>query len=439
MEVYALGGYSEVGRNMTAIKVDDEVFILDLGLNLPPVVNLEDEERINLSTKKMVEIGAIPDDSQLDEFKDKVKAIIIGHCHLDHIGAIPFLSSKYDCPIIASPFTIEVIKAMLRDDKIQITNKLIPLNINSSLEISKNTKVELINVTHSTLQSTLITLHTKEGVIVYANDFKLDNSPTLGQKTNYSKLRHLNGKVKLLIMESLYANTEGKTPSEKVAHELLKEVLFGTDNKSNVIFVTTFASHIARLKGIMEFGRQMHRKVIFLGRSMAKYIYAAEKVGLIKFSKHSQIIPYEQQIKKFIHKIEKDRSKYFIICSGSQGEPNSILDKLVMKKIPFTFLPGDQVIFSCRTIPQEINIENRKKLEDNLKRLKVRIFTEIHVSGHSSREDLRDMLTTLKPEHLMPSHGEHKKLMALAELAEEEGYKIKENVHIMANGHKINI
>ncbi len=379
IEIFSVGGFNEVGKNMTAIKVDNEIVIIDMGLYLPAIINLEEEERLNISAKKLVEIGAIPDDSILHKDADKVKAIILGHCHLDHIGGIPFMSSRYDCPVIGTPYTLEVLKSMLKDDEKSIKNELKPLNINSKIKISKNITVEFIAITHSTLQTCMIVLHTKEGNILYCNDFKFDNSPVMGQKPNYNLLKKLKN-VKALIVESLYADNEGKTPSEKVAQEMLRDVLHGTTNKGHAIFVTTFASHIARLSSILEFGRKMNRKVLFLGRSMNKYVEAAEKLGLVKFSRHAQIFPYKNQVRKILEKVQKNREQYLIICTGSQGEPGSVLDRIVNKEYSFKFIPEDHVIFSCRTIPQEINMANRKALESKLKENKVRIFTNIHVS-----------------------------------------------------------
>ncbi len=439
IEICAVGGFNEIGKNMTAVKVDDEVIILDMGIYLPVIINMEEEERINISRKQLIELGAIADDDVIKDWKHKVKAIVLGHCHLDHIAGIPFLAPHYDAPIIATPFTLEVLKTTLKDDDKIIPNKLKPLNINSSIKISKNITIEFINITHSTLQCVMIAIHTPYGVVLYANDCKFDDHPVIGQKPNYKRLKQLNGNVKVIILESLYAHKEGKTPSEKVAKEMLKDVMLGIKNTGNAIFVTTFASHIARLKSILEFGRKLNRKVVFLGRSMAKYINAAEKLDLIKFSKSSEIFPFRNQINKQLQKIEQDRGKYLVICTGSQGEPGSILDKIVKKQLSFEFIHGDQVIFSCRTIPVEINEANREMLEAKLKQLKVRIFTDIHVSGHSSKEDLRDLIKTVAPENIIPAHCDSFKANSLAELAIEEGYEIDKNIHIMGNGKRITI
>jgi ribonuclease J len=439
MKVGVCGGFGEVGKNMTYVESGGEIVILDMGLFLPAIINLEEEERLTLSAKKLLQIGAIPDDSYLRERKEQVKAIVLGHCHLDHIGGVPHMSKKYNCPVIGTPYTLEVLKSMLRDDYIEIPNELKAMNVNSSIRISENIKIEFINITHSTLQCVFVAVHTKEGIVLYANDFKFDRSPTLGKEPNFKRLRELKGKVKVLIVESLYADRDGKTPSETVAKEMLKDVLLGTDNKGCVVFVTTFASHIPRLKAILEYGKRMRRKVVFLGRSMGKYINAAEKLGLINFRKSAEIIVYRKKIGNFLRRIIKNKGDYIVICTGSQGEPKSVLDRIVNKEFDFKLMPDDHVIFSCKTIPEPINIANRELMENKLKRDKVRIFTEIHVSGHASREDLRDLIKMTRPKNIIPAHGDSHKMASLASLAVECDYKIGRDIHILYDGQSVEV
>src|SRR3989344_1473815 len=213
IEVCSVGGYSEVGKNMTALRIDDEVVIFDMGIFLPAIINYEEEgnDRSNLDREGMIGLGAAPDDSCIDNWRKDVKAILIGHCHLDHIAAIPYLADRYNSTIYGTPFTIEVIKQMLNDEGIRINNKLKAMNVNSRFRVSDNLEVEFINMTHSTLQTTIIAVHCKYGTIVYANYFKFDNHPVLGKRPNMERLRELEKEnVILLIMDSLYADTEMK-------------------------------------------------------------------------------------------------------------------------------------------------------------------------------------------------------------------------------------
>src|SRR3989344_168802 len=290
IEICTVGGYNEVGKNMTAIRIDDEVVICDMGIYLPAIINYEEEDYHTLSADQLITLGAIPDDSAIKDWKSKVKAIVLGHCHLDHIASIPYLAAKYRAPIIGSPFTIEVLKSILRDDEVNLPNKLKVLNLNSKIKISENITIELINITHSTLQAAMIAIHTPKGTILYACDFKFDNNPIIGDKPNYKRLKEL-GKdgVICLISESLYSANDMKTPSEAVARDLLKDVMLGTNNKGRAIFITSFASHIARIKSAVEFSKKLNRKVLFLGRSMSKYIRAAENLKLINFSREGKI------------------------------------------------------------------------------------------------------------------------------------------------------
>jgi ribonuclease J len=277
---------------------------------------------------------------------------------------------------------------------------------------------------------------------MYSNDFKLDNHPVIGKKPDYERLKQLSKEgILLLIMDSLYSNLDAKTPSEKVAKEMLKDVLLGTKNEENLIIVTTFSSHLARLKSIIEFGKNLDRKVVLLGRSLFNYVKAAEKSNLINFSKEVEIIGYRSLIKKKLRQIEKEgRSKYLIICTGNQGEPDAVLTKMANKKdINFEFLPNDIIIFSCRTIPTEMTIKNRENLEKALKQKHVRIFKEIHVSGHASREDHRDIIMILKPKNIIPAHGDKHITKGLETLSEELGYELNKDVYLGSDGKIIKI
>lgn len=436
IEIFTIGGYSEVGKNMTAIKVDDEIVILDMGLYMPKLVEYEDEDPYSLSAERLARLKIIPDDRILNEYRKNVKAIVLGHAHLDHIGAIPYLADKYyKCPIIGTPYTIEVLKSLIEERKIKLKGELKKLNVNSTIKISEKIKIEFINMTHSTIQTVLIAIHTPEGTILYANDFKFDNHPIVGKKPDYKRLRELKGKIFALIVDSLYSYLDRKTPSEKVARELLKDVLLGTDNKGHALVVTTFSSHISRLKSIIDFGKILKRRIVFLGRSLHKYVSCAEKIGIVNFSKDVELIGFAKKVRKKLKEIEKDgRSNYMIVCTGNQGETRSVLTRMTNKELPWEFLPGDHVVFSCSTVPTQQTVANRATLERKLKQKNVRIFKEIHVSGHASREDLRDLIEMVKPKHIIPAHGESSKQKPLADLAVDLGYKIGENVHLTKDG-----
>src|SRR4030043_321370 len=255
MEIYTIGGFDEVGRNMTVVKTGEDAFIFDMGVFLPAIVELQEQETQEqqaYSEKKLRSIGALPDDLIIDKLglRNKVRGIFLGHSHLDHIGAVPYISYRYNAPLVGTPFTIEVLKKILEDTK--IPNQLKTVNPNSSFFVrgkSSNYQIDFINITHSTIQTSMIALHTPEGVVLYANDFKLDNNPILGLPPNYELLKKIAKKgIKALVIDSLYSGVERKTPSEKIARALVEEVLLTIKNEDSAIFVTTFSSHIARLK-----------------------------------------------------------------------------------------------------------------------------------------------------------------------------------------------
>jgi|TARA_Y100000310_G_scaffold345671_1_gene468036 ribonuclease J len=441
IDIYAVGGYNDVGKNCTAIDVDGEVIIIDLGIHLDNYIKLtQDEDIVKISAEKLMKVGAVPDISVLNKIKDKVKVIVVGHAHLDHIGAIPYIADKFNAPVICAPYTAEVIKSILKDDRIKLKNEIKTVNLNSFYNVSDNLKIELIYITHSVPQATLVAIHTKYGVIIYANDFKLDLHPTLGKAPDFKRLEELGKKgVVALVVESTYANDAKKMPSEKVAKEMLRDVLLGTNNKDNLIIVTTFSSHIARLKSIIEFGKKLNRKIVLLGRSLAKYVGAAENIGIVNFSKDVKIVKYSRQIKRMLKKVDKDRKKYLLVVTGHQGESKSVLYKIAKGEFEFDLHPEDNVVFSCRTIPTPTNIANREALENELKQTGVRIFKDIHQSGHAAREDLRDVINWLKPENIIPSHGNKEMKDTLAELGVEMGYKIGKNIFLVKDGQKISI
>ena len=436
MEIMSIGGYSEVGKNMTAIKVQDEIVIFDMGLYLPSILKSQEEgDPQNLSKKELIKIGAIPNDSELEKQSSKVKAIAFGHGHLDHIGAAPYMVLNYSCPILGTSYTLGILRLLLKDKKVNVDSTLKLLNTNTIHPISKNLKIEFINITHSTPQTTIVVLHTPEGKVVYTNDFKLDNHPVVGKKPNYERIKELgDGTVKALILDSLNSTSQMKTPSEKVAREMLKDVVLGVNTEGKAIVVTTFSSHIARLRSIIDFGKTLNRKTVFLGRSLDKYVSTAEDVGLIEFKKEVEIIGFRSLVKKRLSEISKHKDRYLVVCTGNQGEPDSVLARMAKRDLPWKFDPGDIVIFSCRTIPTVETIANREELENNLRKAGARVFKDIHVSGHASLEDHRDMIEMLKPKNIIPSHGEYEKVRGITELGKEIGYKEGINLHYMKNG-----
>lgn len=440
-EICTVGGYNEVGRNMTAINVAGETVVCDIGFNVQKVVEFQEETPTQEAYSKEIlkRIDAIPNHNKIKSWIPNTKAIVATHCHLDHTGGIQYIAPDFKAPIVATPFTLQVIKNQARDDSLKLPNKYTPVRPNSIFKASNNIKVEFLEIPHSTPETSALAIHTKKGVYIYATDWKFDNTPVIGNKPNYKRLKELGRKgVKALIMDSLYSKDNIKTPSEKIAKELLKDVLLGTENSGSAIVTTCFASHVARLKSIIEFGKRINRKVVILGRSFGKYIDAAEAARVTKLSNKAEIVSYRKGIDRKLADIaKKGAEKYIIVCTGGQGETNSVMARMVRGETKFKFFSEDHVIFSNKLIPVEPNLTNREVMETHLKDQGVRIFRDVHVSGHPAKEDLREMINLTNPENIIPCHGFDKLLKPACGLAEEMGYKLNRDIHLMRNGEKI--
>jgi len=440
LEVVAIGGYEEVGKNMTAINVDGEIIIFDMGLMLDRVLIHEDTDISKMHSLNLIEMGIIPDDTVMKNIEGEVKAIVVSHGHLDHIGAITKLAHRYNAPIIGTPYTIELIKReILSEKKFDVRNPLVTLNAKESIDLTSNLTLEFINITHSIPDAVLPVLHTPYGAIVYGNDFKFDNFPVVGERPDYRAIKKIGKEgVLCMISESTRVEYEGKTPSEKVASDLLKNDLLGTDNQSNAVIVTTFSSHIARIKSTTEIAEKMGRTPILIGRSMVKYCGIAEDIGIVEFPEDTRMAGDPSAVDRIFREIMKEgKENYLLIVTGHQGEEGAVLSRMATEKTPFKFEKYDQVVFSADVIPNPMNAAQRYMLEARLKRLGVRVFKGAHVSGHASKEDHRDMLRWINPEHIIPSHGDFNLTTAYAKLAEEEGYRLGEDVHLLRNGQSL--
>lgn len=443
MEIISIGGYDQVGKNMTAVIIGEDVFLFDMGLYIPAVIELQEEKVKDYGERHLRGKGALPDDLILDKLglRNKVRAIFLSHGHLDHIGAVPFIAYRYNAPVLGSPFTISVLKRTMEDEKKHIPNKMISVPVDSSYKIKGKSEeyiVEFVHMTHSIPHTTMIVLHTKEGAVIYGNDFKIDHTPILESPPNFSALKRISkGGIKAVIMDSLYCGSETKTPSEDVAREMVKDVFSGMHGSKNAIFVSTFSSHIARLKSIIDFGKKLDREILFVGRSLHRYVQASNDINLFNFKSEVKHVTYRNQVNSTFKKIDANREKYLVVCTGHQGEPGSVLDRMSRGRVPFSFRKDDNLIFSSKTIPVPINIKNKGEMDKRFKKQGVRIFDEVHVSGHGGREDIRDLIELLNPEHVIPSHGSYHQLLPMKELAIGLGYKPDKNFHMLRNGQKI--
>ena len=440
--IIAVGGYEEVGRNMTAIRVGKEIVILDMGVRLDRIQIHEETEMEKMHSLDLIQMGAIPDDKVLNNVDGNVVGIVCSHGHLDHIGAIPKLAHRYKCPIIGTPFTAELIKQEIESErKFDVANKVNPLECGEIIELSKNLSIELIRVQHSIIDCAFVAVHTPLGH--HPVRVRLQDRPDadVGEVPDFKRLKQI-GKEGVLAMvtESTDVSGSGKTPSEQMARDLVFDALLGTEETESGVIVTTFASHIARLKSIIEAAEKMNRTPVLLGRSMERYFGTALKMGYVKKPDNLKIFGNRRSIDTGVKQIMKDgKNKYLPIVTGHQGEPGAILGRIASGELDYRLESGDKVIFSANVIPNLLNQANRYSCETKLKMKGARIYDNVHVSGHAYREDHWELLRMVKPEHVIPAHGTLEMHTAYVEMAEDTGYEFGETAHILRNGQELSL
>jgi len=438
VEVIAIGGYEEVGKNMSAIKVGEDVVIFDMGIHLDRIHIHEDTDIARMHSLDLIERGIIPDDTLMKDVDGKVRAIVFSHGHLDHIGAVAKLAHRYEAPLIATPYTMALIEKTIKGErKFKVTNPLKVLNSGEKLQISPDITLEFVRTTHSIPQAVTPVLHTSEGIIVYSNDFKFDNHQTLSPPPDYQRFRELGRKgVLAAIIDTTRAAEDDqlKTHSEKVARLVLKDIMEEPLKEDTGMLITTFSSHIERIQAICNIASESKRNILLLGRSMERFCTMAETMGILKLPDSASIYGSPKAVNRALARADENRSDYVLVTTGHQGEPDALLPRIANGKTMFNVRPGDNVVISASVIPNPMNIANRNLMERRLKSSGARIFTNAHVSGHAGKEDHRDFIRMLDPKHLIPSHGNLNMLAAYTELAEEEGYKLGNDIHILRNG-----
>lgn len=440
--IIAVGGYNEMGRNMTAIRIDEDIVVLDMGLRLDRVQIHEDVEIDRMHSLELINMGAIPDDTIMNDVNGNVRAIVCTHGHLDHIGAVSKLAHRYVAPIIGTPYTTALIKQQIDSErKFGVKNNLISMKTGETHKINENISIEFINTQHSIIDTVFVAIHTPKGAILYACDFKLDRTPTLGQAPDFNRLKSLGEEgVIALITESTNAGRSGKAPSEQIAHDLVKDVLLGTEESKVGMIITTFASHIARINSIISFAEQMGRIPMLLGRSMDRYVNTAKELGYIDLPSNVEVYGMRREVDKALEKImQKGKDKYLPIVTGHQGEPGSILIRIANGDTPYIVESGDRVIFSANVIPNPLTQANRYALETKLRMKGARIYDNVHVSGHAYREDHWELLRMVKPEHVIPAHGNIEMHASYVEMAEDAGYVLGDTLHLLRNGEELYI
>ncbi|MBP1945505.1 RNase J family beta-CASP ribonuclease [Methanobacterium petrolearium] len=438
VEVIAIGGYEEVGKNMSAVKVGEDVVIFDMGINLDRVNIHEDTDIARMHSLDLIKRGVIPDDTLMKEVDGKVRAIVFTHGHLDHIGAVAKLAHRYEAPLIGTPYTLALVENSIKQErKFEVSNPLQVLNAGEKMQISPDITLEFVHTTHSIPQAVNAVLHTPEGIIVYALDFKFDNHQMISPPPDYQRLRELGKQgVLALIVETtrMTEKQQEKTHSEKVARIVLEDIMRDILPAKEGLLVTTFSSHIERIQAICNIAQESDRKIMLLGRSMERFGSMAEKIGILDLPKGASIYGSPKSVNRALARAEENRSDYLLVTTGHQGEPDALLPRIASGRTQFNVAQGDNIVISAPIIPNPTNVANRNVMERRLKDSGARIFTNAHVSGHAGREDHRDFIRMLQPQHIIPAHGDLEMLAAYTELAEEEGYKMGNDIHVLRNG-----
>ena len=442
IEIIAVGGYDEVGRNMTAVRCGKEIVIFDMGLRLDQVMIHEDAEIENMHSLDLIKIKAIPDDTMMNSVEGTVKAIVCTHGHLDHIGAIPKLAHRYNAPIIATPYTTELIRQQISgEQKFGVNNKLFPLKSGQRYTLSQTLVLEFVRMQHSIIDTVVAVLHTPHGAIVYVLDFKLDRTPVIGDPPDFARLRQIGKEgVVALIVECTNIDRSGRCPSERIARNLVRDTITSYEDDKNAIIVSTFSSHISRVKTIAECAHEIGRKPVLLGRSMERYSVTAEQMKLVSFPSTTSVFGNRRTVDRTMRRMMKEgKEKFMPIVTGHQGEPGSILTRLATGDTPYLLAKGDKVIFSATVIPNPMNFGRRHMIEEHLKLAGVRIFEDLHVSGHAYLEDHYEMVQMLNPQHIIPAHGNMRMTAGYADFASDMGYTLHSNLHMLRNGQRLKL
>jgi len=444
IEIATIGGYEEVGRQMTAVRAGDDVVIFDMGLNLSKVLIHDNVETEKMHSLDLIDMGAIPDDRVMSELQGDVKAIVPTHGHLDHIGAISKLAHRYDAPVVASPFTIELVKGQLEgEQKFGVDNELVKMAGGESMEIGNGLELEFVHVTHSIIDAINPVLHTPEGAIVYGLDKRIDHDPVLQDPFDMQRFREIgregNG-VLAYIEDCTNASKKGRTPSESVARHQLRDALQSMEDYDGGIVATTFSSHVSRVRSLVEFAKEIGRQPILLGRSMERYSGAAERLGFIDFPDDLGMFGHRKSVDRAFKRIMNEGKGNFLpVVTGHQGEPRAMLTRMARGETPYELEGGDKVVFSARVIPEPTNEGQRYQAEKLLRMQGARIYDDIHVSGHLRQEGLYQMLQALQPQHVIPAHQEMAGYAPYVNLAEEEGYSVGRDLHVTRNGNRIQL
>jgi ribonuclease J len=403
---------------MMLIQYDEDIIIIDAGIMFP------EEEMLGIDL-------VIPDMSYIVERKDKVRGIIITHGHEDHIGALPYLLPQLDnVPVYSTKLTNGLIRIKLRERRTREGVNLKVLATGKEITLGQF-RVELFPVCHSIPDAVGVIVRTPVGTIINSGDFKIDYTPVSGRPTDLSRLAQLGSQgVLLLLADSTYAELPGYTPSEQVVGESLENVIA---NAAGRVIVTTFSSLISRVQQVIDAAARHQRRVFVVGRSMADTVNIALELGYLNAP--DGILGRIDEVKGL------PNNKIVLVTTGSQGEPTSALVRMANHDHRHVHIQkGDTIVLSATPVPGNESLVNRTV--DNLFKLGARVvygqFGQVHVHGHGSQEELKLILTLVKPKFFVPIHGEYRHLSLHGRLAESVGIP-PENIFVMEDGEVLEL
>ena len=401
LRVMALGGLSEIGKNMTVIEYGEDIIVIDCGLAFP------DEEMPGVDL-------VIPDITYLVQNANRVRGILITHGHEDHVGAVAYVLSQIHVPIYGTRLSLGIIEGKLDENPPKNTPELYTVEAGDTISLGKF-KAEFIHVNHSIADACAIALHTPLGTVFHTGDFKLDVSPLDSNVMDLGRIAEIGKKGTLLLLcESTNAERAGFTPSERTVGSSLERIFMQYNDRR--IIIATFSSNVHRVQQIIDASYRHGRKVAVLGRSMVNIIGAASELGYMEFPEG--VLIDVSDIKKY------KSEEITLITTGSQGEPMSALYRIAFAEHEKIKLDSrDVVVLSSGTIPG--NEKFVGKIVNALIKSGVKVVNdsseEVHVSGHACREEIKLMMALLKPKYLMPIHGEIRHLYANKEIGEFMG------------------
>ena len=417
LRIVPLGGLGEIGKNMMVLEYGDDMIAVDAGVMFPK------EEMLGVDL-------VIPDISYILDRREEFRGIFITHGHEDHIGALPYILGQVNVPVYASPLTHGLITVKLRESRMLKDSHIHQVKAGDKVKMGVF-EVEFFRVCHSIPDAMGLAIRTPVGLVVHTGDFKFDHTPVDGKRSDFGKLAQIGAEGVLLLMsDSTYAELEGYTPSEMVVSEVMDRVIAQAEGR---VIVATFASLISRVQQVIDAAVKSNRRVAIVGRSMVDNVQMSIKMGYLKMPAGTLVKP--EEIKNV------PQNELVIVTTGSQGEPTSALVRMANRDHrEVEIMPGDTVVISATPIPGNEVLVHRTI--DNLYRQGAKVLHDkmqrVHVHGHAAREELKAMISLMRPRYFVPLHGEYRHLTMHAAIAKDMGIP-DDHIFVLEDGQTLEV